>query len=182
MMMMKHLTIVRVFFAVVSFLYFALGCTRVNLPDSALDGSIETTLAPTPTPALPPTSTYVVPVTSYPDPLDGTQWELLAFESKESSPSIPDQPLFLVRFQGGSLGLQGGCNSIGGHYVLENGRITITFSKKTEVDCSYLGPDINDVEEAFFAAMQTFDSYTLEGEQLRIRYIDGELLFRHVSD
>ena len=118
-----------------------------------------------------------------PDPLDGTRWELIAFESKESNPHIPEQPLFFVQFQAGELSLQGGCNSIGGHYVLENGHITMTFVIRTEMDCSYLGPEVNDVEEAFSTAMITFDSYTLEEDkQLRIRYYDGELLFRRVAD
>jgi heat shock protein HslJ len=114
--------------------------------------------------------------------LDGTDWELVAFESEEKALSMPKQPRFFVEFQKGELSLQGGCNSIGGHYVLESNSITTTFAKRTEVDCSSLGPNINEIEEAFFTAMLTFESYRIEDEQLRIRYIDGELLFRRVSD
>ncbi len=169
---MKRFTTVRVFFIAVSLLNLALGCTRPNLPESTLESNTRMTSTPT----------YIVAVTSDPDPLNGTDWELVAFESEEKALSIPKQPQFFVEFQKGELNLRGGCNSIGGHYVLEGSSITITFAKGTDMDCSHLGPDVNDVERTFVAAMQTFDSYTLEGEQLRISYIDGELLFRRVSD
>ena len=67
--------------------------------------------------------------------------------------------------------------------MLENEHITMTFVQRTEVDCSYLGPNVNEIEIAFSTAMATFDSYSLEDdEQLRIRYIDGELLLRRVAD
>jgi len=169
---MKRLTKVPVIFTMVSFLYFELGCTRVNHLDSTIE--VETRITPT--------ATYIVPVPSEPEPLSGTRWKLVAFESEESTPSIPEQPQFFVEFQKGELSLKGGCNSIGGHYVLQNDNITITFAERTEVDCSHLGPTVNEIEEMFSSAMLTFDSYTIENEQLRIRYIDGELLLRRVPD
>lgn len=95
---------------------------------------------------------------------------------------MPEQPRFFVEFQKGELSLRGGCNSIGDHYVLESSAITITFAKATQMDCSFLGPNINEVEEAFSNAMLTFESYRIEDEQLRIRYVDGELVFRRVPD
>ena len=130
-----------------------------------------------------PTHTYIVPVTSEPDPFDGTRWELVAFDGVENAPNIPEEPQFFVEFRKGEVSLQGGCNSVGGHYVLENEHITMTFVQRTEVDCSYLGPNVNEIEMAFSTAMATFDSYSLEDdEQLRIRYIDGELLLSRVAD
>ena len=68
---MKHLTGAGAFLAV-SFLYFVSGCKRVNLPGSTLESDISGI----------PTSTYIVPVTSESDPLDGTRWLLVAFESE----------------------------------------------------------------------------------------------------
>lgn len=172
MVIVKRLTKVHVFFTIVSFLYFTLGCTRVNPSDSTT--GVDTRINPT--------AIYIVPVTSEPDPLSGARWKLVAFESEESTTSIPEQSLFYVEFQKGELSLHGGCNSVGGHYVLQNDNITITFTERTEMDCSHLGPNVNEIEEVFSIAMLTFDSYTLEGEQLRIRYIDGELLLRRVQD
>ncbi|OQA19251.1 MAG: META domain protein [Chloroflexi bacterium ADurb.Bin360] len=129
-----------------------------------------------------PTHTYIVPVTSEPDPLNGTRWELVAFESEARTPSIPEQPRLFIAFNIGELSLQGGCNVVSGHYRIENNRITITFVEATQVDCSDSMPGINEIEDAFSNAMPTFESYMIEGDQLRIRYADGELLFRRVSD
>ena len=128
-----------------------------------------------------PTHTYIVPVTSEPDPLDGTRWELIAFESKGSTLAIPKQPRLFMVFNKGELSLQGGCNAIHGHYRIENNRLKITFVKATLVDCSDSIPGINEIEDAFSNAMPTFESYTIEGDQLRIRYADGKLFFRRAS-
>ena len=154
----------QLFVAAAGFLYLTVGCTT--------EGGTGMT----------PTHTYIVPVTSEPDPLDGTRWELVAFESEARTPSIPEQPVLFIAFNIGELGLQGGCNTVSGHYRIENNRITIAFVEATLVDCSDSMPGINEIEDSFFNAMPTFESYMIEGNQLRIRYADGEILFRHVSD
>jgi hypothetical protein len=125
-----------------------------------------------------PTATYIVPVTSEPDPLDGLRWELVEFGG---GPCVPEQPKLFVKFEEGALRLQGGCNRISGHYLIENDHITITFVKRTEVDY----PDLEKIEEVVYAfsnAMPAFESYAIEDDWLRIRYADGELLFRRVSE
>lgn len=38
------------------------------------------------------------------------------------------------------------------------------------------------IEDAFSNAMPTFESYTIEGNQLRIRYADGDFLERPDTD
>jgi heat shock protein HslJ len=169
---MKHLTKVPGILTIAGFLYFALGCTSVNPPDSTV--LVESRMTPT--------ATYIVPGTSEPDPLSGTCWRLVALGNEESTPSIPTQPQFFVEFLKGELSLHGGCNSVVGHYILQNDKFTITLVERTEVDCSHLGPNVNEIEEVFSTAMLTFESYTLEGEQLRIRYIDGELELLQVAD
>ena len=151
------------FVAVAGFLLLTVGCTT--------EGGAGMT----------PTHTYIVPVTSEPDPLDGTRWELIAFESESSTPAIPEQPRLFIAFNRGELGLQGGCNTISGHYQIENNRITITFVEATQVDCSNSMPGINEIENALSNAIPTFESYTLESDQLRILYADGELIFRRAS-
>jgi heat shock protein HslJ len=154
----------QLFVAAAGFLCLIVGCTT--------DGGTGMT----------PTHTYIVPVTSEPDPLDGTRWELVAFESEARTPGIPEQPRLFIAFIRGELSLQGGCNAVSGHYRIENTRVTITFVEATQVDCSDSMPGINEIENAFSNAMPTFESYTIEGDQLRIRYADGELLFRRVSE
>lgn len=158
------LVVFQLFVAAAGFLYLTVGCTT--------EGGAGMT----------PTHTHIVPVTSVPDPLDGTRWELVTFESEARIPNIPEQPRLFIAFNIGELSLQGGCNVVSGHYQIENNRITITFVEATQVDCSDSMPRINEIEDAFSNAMPTFESYMIEGDQLRIRYADGELLFRRVSD
>jgi heat shock protein HslJ len=124
------------------------------------------------------TSPIAAPATSESDPLNGTRWELVSIESKETAPSIPGQPRLFLTFDRSALNLSGGCNSVSGHYVLRDDRIEVTFSKTTEMDCSGRYPGINQVEEAFFYAMSTFESYAIEGDRLAIRYAEGEILLR----
>lgn len=156
----------RLFVAVASLLSLTASCTATNPPDGSVG----------------PTPLVLAPVTSELDPLDGTRWQLVAFESEEGTPRIPQQPQLFMEFKKGGLGFWGGCNHISGYYLLENDHITITFSEQTLVDCSDRYPGINEVETAFFTAMQTFESYSIVDGQLHIRYAGGELLLSSASD
>ncbi|RMG97921.1 MAG: META domain-containing protein, partial [Chloroflexi bacterium] len=158
-------------------------CAQVSAPTATPTTSVAR--LPTATPGsggITPTPTYIVPATSESDPLDGTRWELMAFESESSTPAIPEHPRLFISFNRGELSLQGGCNAISGHYQIENNRITITFVEATQVDCSNSMPGINEIEDALSNAMPTFESYTLESDQLHILYADGELIFRRTSE
>lgn len=154
----------QLFVATAGFLYLTVGCTT--------EGGAWVT----------PTHSYIIPVTSEPDPLDGTRWELVAFESEARTPIIPEQPGLFITFNSGELSLQGGCNTVNGHYRIENNHITIPFVEATLVDCSDSMPGINEIEDVFSNAMPTFESYLIEGDQLRIHYTDGELVLRRVSE
>lgn len=127
------------------------------------------------------TPIFLAPVTSQPDPLDGTRWELVAFEGESKTLNIPEKPRLFVVFHKGSLGLEGGCNQVGGYYRIKNDHITITFAEATQVDCSEQMPGINEIEKAFTDAMPAFNSYTIDGDWLRIRYAGGEILFRRAA-
>jgi len=107
---------------------------------------------------------------------------LVAFESEEIAPSIPEQPQFFVEFWKGQLSLHGGCNSVFGNYVLQNDHITITFAESTEVGCSHLGSSVNEIELLFSISMLSFDTYAFNEDELRISYVDGEILLQRVSD
>lgn len=110
-------------------------------------------------------------------PLSGTRWKLLAFADQV----LPEQPKMVVEFKDGSLSLEGGCNSVGASYELNDDQITITSSEGTLVDCSDEMPEIPEIEEAFLTALQTFESYSISDDELRIRYADGDLLLRRVD-
>jgi heat shock protein HslJ len=123
----------------------------------------------------------IAPVTSQPDPLDGTRWLLVAFGSQQQAPAIPEEPSPLVEFETGIVSLDAGCNEVYGYYVLEKDQITVTFIEGTQVDCSDHLPGVNEVEQAFLEAMPTFGSYALEDDWLRIHYAGGELLLSHLD-
>lgn len=118
----------------------------------------------------------ITPVKSDPDPLDGTRWELIAFEGDQSAPIIPDVVHPVIKFDAGVLDFDAGCNSVSGHYLIENNRITMTFMEQTLVSCQDK-PEVMEIEERFVAAMETFQTYVIEDDRLRIRYSAGQLLF-----
>jgi heat shock protein HslJ len=106
---MKHSFLVGfwLFVAAAGSLCLAASCTTAGPPAGTLEGGA----------GMIPTHTYVVPVTSEPDPLNGTRWELVDFEG---GPSVPEQPKLFVEFEEGALSLRDGCNRVGGHYLIEN--------------------------------------------------------------
>ena len=118
----------------------------------------------------------ITPVKSDPDPLDGTRWALIAFEGDQSAPIIPDDVHPVINFDAGVLDFDAGCNSVSGHYLIENNRITMTFMEQTLVSCQDK-PEVMEIEERFVAAMETFQTYVIEDDRLRIRYSAGQLLF-----
>jgi heat shock protein HslJ len=109
--------------------------------------------------------------------------ELMAFEDQDSMLSIPVESQPVIEFDGGALSLLTGCNDPGCHYVVEDNKIAITFSRVTTMDCTdTLGTDAMIIESAFSTVMPTFESYTIEENRLHIFYPDGELLFRRASN
>lgn len=158
-------------FKVFLFLILSSGCTLINTPGSTREES--TTKV----------ATAIVPVTSESDGLTGTRWELVAFEGTETVPTISEQPQPFIEFNQGILVLRNTCNHPAGQYLLDNDQITITSADMTAMDCSDdMDPAIMEVESAFFAAMLTFESYSIDGDQLRIQYADGEMLFHRLTD
>ena len=61
-----------------------------------------------------PTPIYIVPVTSEPDPLNGTRWELVAFEREARTTDILEQPRLFVVFVRGMLTMKGRLTGGGG--------------------------------------------------------------------
>lgn len=156
---------------IMGFLFVVVGCKMTGMDNTHERGSGSTD------------TLVIAPVTSHPDPLDGTQWELIAFEERGSMLSIPVEPQPVIEFDGGTLRLVTGCNDPGGHYVIEDDKIMVTFSRVTTMDCTdVLGVDVMAVESVFSTAMPTFESYAIEENMLHIFYPDGELLFRRESN
>ena len=123
----------------------------------------------------------ITPVKSDPDPLDGTRWALIAFEGDQIAPIIPDDVHPVINFDAGVLDFDAGCNSVSGHYLVENNRITMTFMEQTLVSCQDK-PEVMEIEESFVGAMETFRTYMIADDRLRIRYAGGVLLFIRIFE
>ncbi len=130
------------------------------------------------------TSTPIVisPSASEADPLDGTQWKLESIVDQEKIVTMPNELQPLLWFNEGALGLDVGCNDITGYYEIDNDNITVTFSEQTVMDCTdHLGSAVMEMEEFFFKTMPTFQSYSIDNDQLQIYYADGAWSFRQSS-
>lgn len=161
---------IRVFVIIISVFFSTVGCGSTSPTYNARQDNFKSTTTPI----------IITPVVSEPDPLDGTQWKLISIVDREKIITISKDTQPLVQFNKGGLGFYVGCNDINGYYELDNHDITITFSERTVMDCTdRLGVEIMEVEELFYQAMQTFESYSVKDDQLRIYYADGEMLFRH---
>ncbi len=126
-----------------------------------------------------------IPVTSEPDPLAGTRWELTAWESQGETLTIPDKPQVTLRFRDGSVVLRTGCNDPGGHYLLHENNIEIIFSRITGQSCEGENwPPISAIETAFRTALSapTIWLYELESDTLHIQYLGGEMELRRLPD
>lgn len=130
------------------------------------------------------TDTVVIaPVASQPDPLDGTRWEVVAIEDRDSVVSIPAEQQLVIEFDKGTLRIVTGCNDPGGHYVVEDNKITITFFRATTMDCTdSISTEVMAIESVLSAVIPTFESYTIAGDELHIFYAAGELQFRRIDD
>ncbi len=160
-------------FIIIGVFFSTVGCASASATYNARQDNFQNTATPI----------IITPVVREPDPLDGTQWKLVSIVNPEEviTTSTDTQPL--VQFNNGGLGFYVGCNDINGYYELVNNDISITFSERTVMDCTdRLGVEIMEIEESFYQAMQTFESYSLQDDQLRIYYGDGELLFHHSSN
>ena len=130
------------------------------------------------------TSTPIVitPVISESDPLNDTQWKLVFFSDQEKTLAIPEDAWPTIQFNDGALLFYIGCNELNGYYELDNQRITIMLSESSVMDCTdRLGAKTMAIEERFYNVMQTFESYSVEGNELRIYHVDGELLFHRIN-
>lgn len=125
----------------------------------------------------------ILPVISRPDPLSGTQWELIAIKHEGDTLDVPAEPRPFIRFYDGTFSIRTGCNDPGGYYVLADNAITVTFSRVTTMSCrDDLGDHVMDTEAILAAVIPNFESYAIEEDILHIAYTDGELTFRRMPD
>jgi heat shock protein HslJ len=97
--------------------------------------------------------------------LKGTSWALVEISGQpvvaDSSPTLS--------FDDGQAGGNGSCNSFGGEYTLDNGKLTFGPLMSTMMYCE----ETMDQETAYLAALQSAAAYEMEDGRLLILDADG---------
>lgn len=103
--------------------------------------------------------------------LENTQWSLVSFGPQGSeTPLVEDSTITLLLAEG-QAGGEGGCNSYGGTYQVENGNISFNEITSTLKACA--DERVTEQEQRYFQALESAERYELDGNQLRITYDDG---------
>lgn len=104
---------------------------------------------------------------STPD-LKGTSWNLIAINDQ---PVLADSAPTLV-FEDGQAGGNGSCNSFGGEYTLNNGKLTFGSLMSTMMYCEGL----SEQESAYLQALEAAASYQVKDNTLHILNADGQVI------
>lgn len=116
------------------------------------------------------------------DPLDGTSWRLVSVPGYEAEVErlSPDRVPTLAFAEGGFV-FTTGCNDPSGYYAIDGDSLITTGVMMYLVNCSgEIGEDGMALEQALADAAETFTTYMLTGDELRIGYADGELVWRQM--
>jgi len=112
--------------------------------------------------------------------LTGTEWQLHTFVEGETADAaasslIADSMVTIMFNEDGSVGGHGGCNSYGGQYQVDGESLTISDLVSTLMACEAEG--VTEQETMYLNALETAESYSIEGDQLTINYPGGTLIF-----
>jgi heat shock protein HslJ len=111
-----------------------------------------------------------------PSPLTGSIWTLSSFiEQGSQTPAMPGFEPTLEFQNGGVLTGTGGCNQYGGDYSQVGSQIMTGELITTEMYCNEAG--VMDQEQRFYQALASAAEFQLDGDELRIGYGDGTLVF-----
>lgn len=104
--------------------------------------------------------------------LENTPWSLVSFGAPGAETPLIEGSMITLLLADGQAGGFGGCNSYGGTYQVEGNNISFGGITSTLVACAT--ESVTEQEQRYIQALQSANSYELEGNQLRITYDDGE--------
>lgn len=120
-----------------------------------------------------PAASSVPTTASSGDALAGSAWKLVSFgPAGAEKPALPGHPVTLTFDQQGQAGGNGGCNSYGGSYTVNQSKLKIGQMMRTLMACT--GDGVMEQEDGYLAALEKADSFTLTGDQLVITSADGQ--------
>jgi len=99
--------------------------------------------------------------------LEGTKWNLVSFGLTRMA--VPKKASII--FKEGHYSGNGGCNGVGGDYVLESDKLTLSAGFSTMMACPEL-----DLEHKYMKYLGNVTDYSIEGDMLDLRSEDLILL------
>jgi heat shock protein HslJ len=130
---------------------------RLELLDRA--GQVVVALAPAPPP---PTVA-----------LEGTEWVLTAFLSRDTAASALNGTEITLRLEGGKVSGTAGCNSYTGSYTLQDGTVAFGPMASTRMYCQDPA-GVMDQEGQYLDLLQRATSFGLDGSTLTLSTADGD--------
>jgi heat shock protein HslJ len=103
--------------------------------------------------------------------LENSHWSLVSFGLRGAEKPLVEESTITLMLAAGLAGGSGGCNSYGGIYEVEGNRISFREITSTLRACS--DQRVTDQEQRYFAALETAESYEVDGNLLRIAYDGG---------
>jgi heat shock protein HslJ len=121
--------------------------------------------------------TVQVSATAPANPLANTYWTLSAYYDGSQMQSVLPGTLLTTNFDtGGGVSGSGDCNTYSAAYQVTGSNLNITSPLATGTLCD---SDIDAQEQAFFAAMESAASFTIEAGQLYITGISGSVVLEY---
>ena len=99
--------------------------------------------------------------------LEGTNWKLVSFGLTRMA--VPQKAS--ISFKDGQYSGHGGCNGVGGDYVLDNEKIILSAGFSTMMACPEL-----DLEHKYMKYLNSVSRYSIDGDMLDLRSDDHILL------
>lgn len=108
-------------------------------------------------------------------PLEGTAWQLESFINGDSISSTVAGSNVTATFADGKVSGSTGCNQYNAGYTLTGDKVAISAVVSTKMACD---PAIMGQEQQFTNALATATAVLVDGNQLRLEYPGGALVFR----
>jgi heat shock protein HslJ len=125
------------------------------------------------------TATVVVTAAPPENPLAGTQWLLISYESGQGTTPVIDNSGVTAGFLADyEITGVGGCNTYSGQYLLQGNSLQISNLTSGRVSCPQ--PDgLMDQEATYFALLETVATYQMVGTQLILSNTAGEVILTY---
>jgi heat shock protein HslJ len=104
--------------------------------------------------------------------LEDTHWSLVSFGAPGAETPLVEGSSITLLLADGQAGGFGGCNSYGTTYQVAGNELTFGQITSTLVACE--DDQVTQQEQEYFRALESANSYELEGNHLRITYDGGE--------